>query len=177
MLDNNFSPVRESVSAYESGDDKGIFHVHVAQYVRAYGYVTVQAESPEKAIEAVTMQSIAEDFTPHGSKDDLDYKNNTQAVVTDVINAETEDVTEVYQDVSEDVKKFMVWVCEVDDMGRIYGTNHVSIHHTNDPEQAAECALKETADTWERFSTEGLHVLGIVSDQFKIIKWDEGNTD
>ena len=59
------------------------FTIHVAQSVRAYGFVEVEADTIDKAVATVDHDFIFKNFSPYGyGKDDFDYANATGVALT-----------------------------------------------------------------------------------------------
>ena len=59
------------------------YTIHVAQYVRCYGTVTVEAESPEAAAASLDAATVAERFTPYGDGEDMDRLNTRDVHLSD----------------------------------------------------------------------------------------------
>ena len=66
------------------------FYLPVACDVRVYGSVTVEADSLADAIQKVNANYIAENFEPHGSKNDVDH-TQPQAIWIEFIRNEADD--------------------------------------------------------------------------------------
>jgi len=75
------------------------FKIEVAMDVRAYGYVEVEAETVEKAVEWIDDVLIADNFQPHGSSDDLDYSTPVNIVAMRCDDEEGETLWDDYMEV------------------------------------------------------------------------------
>lgn len=66
------------------------FVIHIAQDIRAYGYVEVEAAELDAAIAKVNHAYVREHFTPHGSgSDDFDYDNARAVCLTQAFEDDT----------------------------------------------------------------------------------------
>ncbi|WP_299933732.1 hypothetical protein [uncultured Pelagimonas sp.] len=87
------------------------FQVNIAQYVRAYGSVTVEAETAEQAAEMITLDLVRAEFEPHGTGNDLDYSNTCETCITEVLDEDTCDkILDLYQEVPTVVETLPVFI-------------------------------------------------------------------
>lgn len=69
------------------------YTIKVAMDVRAFGYVKVEAATPEDALAECTAPFIKENFQPHGSgSDDYDMEHPTDIVLTEMEDENDEEV-------------------------------------------------------------------------------------
>ena len=80
------------------------FKIHVAQDIRAYGYVEIEADSLEAAVAKIDHGYIHEHFQPHGhGSDDLDYGNARARCLTDAYDEDGNQLDGVYIDLADEV--------------------------------------------------------------------------
>lgn len=53
--------------------------------IRAYGFVLIDANNIEDALKTVTAKYVANQFSPHGGSDDLDYDTPVNIVIMDEV--------------------------------------------------------------------------------------------
>jgi len=67
----------------------------VAMDVRAYGSITIKAETAQAALDSLTAKYVAENFSPHGSgDDDFSWQYPSDIVITAMVVTETDKTVE-----------------------------------------------------------------------------------
>lgn len=77
------------------------------------------------------------------------------------------------------MRTYLVGVCEIDRNGKIYGTHHVSSHHTETVEEAKAMGLNDTMGDWAYDYPDDLHVLFVMAPTedgtgIEVLYYDEG---
>lgn len=75
------------------------FTFSIVMDVRAYGLVNVEADDETKAMELLTASYVADNFEPHGSSEDVDYKYPIDICATEMLDADGEQLEDVYIEV------------------------------------------------------------------------------
>ncbi|WP_104019111.1 hypothetical protein [Roseovarius nitratireducens] len=131
------------------------------------GAVTVTHESPAYAdIEELQAQRAAPEMVTTCAP--------AQAMAGGVISVSAIDNGTVTM-----TKHYLVAVCELDALGEIKGSHHLSSHTTGTPEEAKDLALSETAADWgwHSYGPDDLHVLFVLAVPFgteiEVIEYNE----
>lgn len=65
------------------------FNLNIAMSIRAYGCMTISAETQQDALASLTKDLVSDGFTPHGGSDDFCYDEPENICITAVENLET----------------------------------------------------------------------------------------